>query len=179
MKEAVDSEYSAYVLLVSKQKKDCFIIFLLVELSGHGLGFALVLANYCFLAVLSKKVLKFRWATLLIQWNCCSLVHWQYNINLIPKCEHDFNLIWPSSWINNFNQLHIFYGTCLRDLIAFLSMTEVCWKCDVLHLWTCWQYKTVRNVDIIWKWGQIYKHFVKNVKVLTVDVAKERAIHNS
>jgi hypothetical protein len=47
---------SAYVLLVSKQEKDCLIIFLLVELSGHGLGFALVLANYCFLAVLSKKV---------------------------------------------------------------------------------------------------------------------------
>jgi len=37
---------SAYVLLVSKQEKDCFIIFLLVEVSGHGLKFALVLAIY-------------------------------------------------------------------------------------------------------------------------------------
>jgi len=47
---------SGYMLPVSKQEKDCFIIFLLVELSGHGLGFALVLAIYCFLAVLSKKI---------------------------------------------------------------------------------------------------------------------------
>ncbi len=84
---------------------------------------------------------------MLIQWNCCSLVHWQYNINLIPKCEHDFNLICTSSWTNTFNQLHIFYGTCLRDLIAFLSMTEVCWKCitfmDMLTIQNCkkcWHY---------------------------------------
>jgi hypothetical protein len=84
---------------------------------------------------------------LLIQWNCCSLVHWQYNINLIPKCEHDFNLICTSSWTNTFNQLHIFYGTCLRDLIAFLSMIEVCWKCitfmDMLTIQNCkkcWHY---------------------------------------
>jgi hypothetical protein len=28
------------------------------------------------------------------------------------------------------------------------------------------------------KSDQVYKHFVKNVKVLIVDVAKERVIHN-
>jgi hypothetical protein len=45
-------------------KEIFFIIFLLIEVSGHGVGFALVLANYCFMAPtgqprLSKKSLKF------------------------------------------------------------------------------------------------------------------------
>jgi hypothetical protein len=44
-------------------KRD-FIILLLIEVSGHGVGFALVLANYCFMAPtgqprLSKKSLRF------------------------------------------------------------------------------------------------------------------------
>jgi hypothetical protein len=45
-------------------KEIFFIIFLLIEVSGHGVGFALVLANYCFMAPtgqprLSKKSLRF------------------------------------------------------------------------------------------------------------------------
>ncbi len=49
--------------VVSKHKRDSFIIFLLIEVSGHGLGFALVLADYCFMAPtiqsrLPKKSLK-------------------------------------------------------------------------------------------------------------------------
>jgi hypothetical protein len=110
---------------------------------------------------------------LLIQWNCCSLVHWQYNINLIPKCEHDFNLICTSSWTNTFNQLHIFYGTCLRDLIAFLSMTEVCWKCI-----TFMDMLTIQNCKKCWHYmemGQVYKQFVKNVKVRTIDIAQRKS----
>jgi hypothetical protein len=91
-------------MVVSKHKGDSFMIFLLIEVSGHGLGFASV------------------YATLLIRWNSCSLVHWEYSINLILKCQHDFNLICTSSWSNNFDQLWIVYRTCLKDLLALPSM---------------------------------------------------------
>jgi hypothetical protein len=50
-KVLIPNYFSYYVpAVVSKHKRDFLIIFLLIEVSGHGLGFALLLANYCFMA---------------------------------------------------------------------------------------------------------------------------------
>jgi hypothetical protein len=50
-KVRIPNFFAYYVpTVVSKHKRDFLIIFLLIKVSGHGLGFALLLANYCFMA---------------------------------------------------------------------------------------------------------------------------------
>jgi hypothetical protein len=57
-------------------------------------------------------------------------------------------------------------------------MTEVCWKCDVLLIWMCLIKQNYKKCWHYMKSNQVYKYFVKNVKVLIVDVAKEKDIYN-